>query len=553
MKTRMTKFLVVLMAAAVFLSVGVCASAAEITDGPQATISAAAGEQEALNDGRDKAIKFYQANRTLNSYWAVWAAYAARNGRLSGYTYSMEYDNPDHNGAKIMAILAMGGDPYHYNGVNYVAKAKASGPDAPYAVPVFNFAGLKAAGAAMTAEEEQAYIDACCKNISNLDLGPDIGGWAIMVLAPYLDDPRYGTQIRGAIDGFLEKIKNGNYNPGMGASSSATLSYGCVVTALTGLQYAEGGGYDPSSDEPWVNFGLLDKVHTGLVKGEAYVNASVFDHQYYLEFCDLYNVLSGGTPVWLDLTVRSSDFTAATAQAEAILADAGRYTDIGVKHLKTAYEAAQKVSESDLAAAEPQWGETYFNLRYALENCKEKGDVSVFTDLNQGKWYDAAASRIVEQGIMNGVSPTTFDPEGKLTRAMVVRILWNMEGQPITDTANPFKDVEAGRWYYGAVLWAVENGITNGKSPTAFDPTANVTRQEMAAFLYRYTQYANIDLPKKTSAVFADASSISGWAKAPVDALVSAGIINGMNGRFVPADTATRAQMTKIIYELIRL
>ena len=92
------------------------------------------------------------------------------------------------------------------------------------------------------------------------------------------------------------------------------------------------------------------------------------------------------------------------------------------------------------------------------------------------------------KGLMGGVSATTFDPEGTLTRAQLVTVLYRIEGEPEVDGKHQFKDVPSGKWYSDAICWAAQNGIVNGVSETEFAPEDPVTREQIAAILYRYTK-----------------------------------------------------------------
>ncbi|MBP3481761.1 MAG: S-layer homology domain-containing protein, partial [Clostridia bacterium] len=179
----------------------------------------------------------------------------------------------------------------------------------------------------------------------------------------------------------------------------------------------------------------------------------------------------------------------------------------------------------------------------------------VFTDVAEGKWYTKYIDYVATYGLMNGMSETTFEPSGKLTRAMFVQILANMSG---VDTANrdvttTFTDVPANKWYTPAVKWASENGIVNGISETTFEPMTNIQRQQICVMLVRYAEYAGITLDAKTDEMtFTDADRIQNYAKEAVVICQKAGIIDGMDDKdgnkiFAPRDTATRAQVATMI------
>ena len=111
-----------------------------------------------------------------------------------------------------------------------------------------------------------------------------------------------------------------------------------------------------------------------------------------------------------------------------------------------------------------------------------------FSDVKAGEWYYDAVLWAVENGITSGVSATRFAPQTKCDRAQVVTFLWRMAGKPAPESSyNPFSDVKAGEWYYDAVIWAVENGITSGVSSTKFAPQTMCDRAQVVTFLHRYS------------------------------------------------------------------
>lgn len=114
------------------------------------------------------------------------------------------------------------------------------------------------------------------------------------------------------------------------------------------------------------------------------------------------------------------------------------------------------------------------------------GTTNPFTDVKNGAYYYKAVLWAVENGITAGTSPTTFSPEDKCTRAQIVSFLWRFAGRPAADGNNPFADVKSGAYYYGAVLWASEHGVVYGTSATTFSPEATCTRAQIVTFLYRY-------------------------------------------------------------------
>jgi len=174
-----------------------------------------------------------------------------------------------------------------------------------------------------------------------------------------------------------------------------------------------------------------------------------------------------------------------------------------------------------------------------------------FDDVGVDDWFYGDVYYVWEKELMNGTSENMFSPGITLSRGMVATVLYRMEGEPdVTDLAMPFTDVAAGKWYYNAVKWAADNDIALGFDDDTYRPDDNVTREQLAALLSRYADYAGDELPaKRDYAAFPDQDTISAYALAPVEALYKAGIINGRtNGSFDPKGNATRAEFAAMIH-----
>ena len=172
-----------------------------------------------------------------------------------------------------------------------------------------------------------------------------------------------------------------------------------------------------------------------------------------------------------------------------------------------------------------------------------------FNDLNPAQWYHFGTDFVIENDYMNGVGDGKFDPNGSLTRAMLVTILYRIEGTPdITGYTNPFTDVPAGQWYTDAIIWAAHEGIVNGMSPTTYEPNTNITREQIAAIMHRY---AGLPEAEGDLSAFPDAATVSGYAVEAMKWAVGEGIINGMSGNLAPRENATRAQIATILYRYL--
>ena len=173
-------------------------------------------------------------------------------------------------------------------------------------------------------------------------------------------------------------------------------------------------------------------------------------------------------------------------------------------------------------------------------------DVEKFTDLDQNTWYYEGVAYAVERGLMNGMSETQFMPDETLTRAMLVTILYRQAGSPaVGDAAPGFVDVTPGIWYYDAVAWAYEQGITTGVTATEFAPDLPVTRQQMVTFLWRAAGEPKAELGYGETAP-ADAAAVAPYAAEAMAWAYENQIIKGEDGLLKPEQNATRAQIANI-------
>ncbi|MBQ6262113.1 MAG: S-layer homology domain-containing protein [Clostridia bacterium] len=177
--------------------------------------------------------------------------------------------------------------------------------------------------------------------------------------------------------------------------------------------------------------------------------------------------------------------------------------------------------------------------------------VEIFDDVSAGAWYVNYVDYAYSYGLMNGVSGKRFDPQGTMTRAMLVTVLWRIEGEPKSTVKCPFADL-TGNWYREAVAWAFENEIVNGMSETKFAPNNPLTREQIAAIIYRYASFKGNDVSKTTDITgYPDYKSVSGWAVTNMKWAVAEGLIsgvrNGAKNYLAPKANATRAQVAAIL------
>ena len=183
----------------------------------------------------------------------------------------------------------------------------------------------------------------------------------------------------------------------------------------------------------------------------------------------------------------------------------------------------------------------------------EQAKVTVtFTDIpaNVNTWAGDAIEYMAKQGYITGTGSKTFSPNTNMSRGMLVTVLYRMAGEPsVSGIANPFKDVVKGAYYYNAVLWAYNKGIVTGKGAGKFAPNDNVSRQEIAAFIYRYA-----GKPTATGSLlgFSDYKSVASYATDAMKWATRNEVITGIGGKLVPNAAATRAQVATMLYRYIK-
>lgn len=175
-----------------------------------------------------------------------------------------------------------------------------------------------------------------------------------------------------------------------------------------------------------------------------------------------------------------------------------------------------------------------------------------FTDVRESDWFYDDVVFAYENGLFSGTSDTTFSPNTSMTRAMLVTVLYRLEGQPAVNGRSGFSDVQYNGYYEDAVTWAADNGIVNGTSTSTFSPNVNVTREQMAAILYRYAQYKKYNTAASSSLNgFTDQASVSGYATASLEWAVAEKLVNGSAGKLMPTGNATRAQVAAILHRFV--
>ncbi len=176
-----------------------------------------------------------------------------------------------------------------------------------------------------------------------------------------------------------------------------------------------------------------------------------------------------------------------------------------------------------------------------------------FTDVSTSDWFYDDVAFVYENGLFSGTDSRSFSPNASMTRAMLVTVLYRLEGEPTVTGRSSFTDVRSGAYYEKAVIWAAANGIVTGTDSTSFSPDAKVTREQLAAILYRYAQYRKLDTDASAKLnSFTDADSVSAYASEAFGWAVSEGLINGASGKLMPKGDATRAQVAAILHRFVK-
>ncbi|MBQ6431311.1 MAG: S-layer homology domain-containing protein [Oscillospiraceae bacterium] len=194
-------------------------------------------------------------------------------------------------------------------------------------------------------------------------------------------------------------------------------------------------------------------------------------------------------------------------------------------------------------------GSLYLNLDFGMP----KSAPLPFKDVKTTDWFYKDVEFVYNNKMMNGVGNDLFDPNGTCTRAMVVTVLFRLLGEPGGVVPCPFTDVPDDEWYSQAVRWAAHVKVVNGMTATTFEPNTPVTREQLAAILYRFADSLGRDVSEGVMlAGFTDNAKISDWAQTPLSWAFAKGIITGVdeaNGKFLyPQDNASRCQIAAILH-----
>ena len=228
----------------------------------------------------------------------------------------------------------------------------------------------------------------------------------------------------------------------------------------------------------------------------------------------------------------------------------GWYAD---KELKTVYDFAQKVTKNITLYAKWTAEDTKPDKPSGGSDGSEWKNP--FVDVSKDDWFYDDVKYVNKNGLMNGTSSTTFEPNSPLTRDMFVTILWRAEGKPQANYAMTFNDVPANTYYTEAVRWAASEKIVKGYSETEFRPSDKITREQIAAIIHRYAGYKgyNASIGDNTDVLaYADYKDISDWALESVIFCKQNGIMKGNDlNEFKPLDSILRSEAAAIIRRFI--
>ena len=256
--------------------------------------------------------------------------------------------------------------------------------------------------------------------------------------------------------------------------------------------------------------------------------------------------------VWGDWIVTTpATVNAAGVETKTCQNDPSHTMTRAIKKLTPTTGTVGVPSVRDVPAAGAEAAKTAFSACAGSRACP----IHPFEDASSAAWYHDGVHYCLDEGLMTGVGGGRFAPDGGMTRAMLVAVLYRLEGEPDADGGAAFTDVAADAWYAGAVGWASSEGIVDGYGDGRFGPDDALTREQLAAILYRYARYRGLAAAADEALTrYADAAQIAGYAVSALRWACGSGLVDGMvqNGRAVllPASAVTRAQTAAILQRL---
>lgn len=262
----------------------------------------------------------------------------------------------------------------------------------------------------------------------------------------------------------------------------------------------------------------------------------------------------GGEPAKPSFPVKIANSGDGVAKVDKSYASAGAKVTITVTPGRNATVQRITVTDEDgerLKLTENRDGTYSFTMPSGTVNVyvRFSGSGLPFADVPSGSWYYDDVAYVYDTGLMTGLTATTFGPNLSTTRGMIVTILWRMENEPAAKHGCPFADVRRGSYYEQAIAWASENGIVTGFDASTFAPDRAITREQLAAILFRFAAYRGMDAVtlRETLSSFQDQAAISAYAVSALNWAVGEGLMQGTGDKLEPTGNATRAQVAAML------
>lgn len=262
----------------------------------------------------------------------------------------------------------------------------------------------------------------------------------------------------------------------------------------------------------------------------------------------------GGEPAKPSFPVKISNSGDGVAKVDKSYASAGNKVTITVTPGRNATVQRITVTDEDgerLKLTENRDGTYSFTMPSGTVNVyvRFSGSGLPFADVPSGSWYYDDVAYVYDTGLMTGLTATTFGPNLSTTRGMIVTILWRMENEPAAKHGCPFADVRRGSYYEQAIAWASENGIVTGFDSSTFAPDRAITREQLAAILFRFAAYRGMDAVtlRENLSSFQDQAAISAYAVSALNWAVGEGLMQGTGDKLEPTGNATRAQVAAML------
>ena len=267
----------------------------------------------------------------------------------------------------------------------------------------------------------------------------------------------------------------------------------------------------------------------------------------------------GGEPAKPSFPVKISSSGDGVTKVDKSYASAGDKVTITVTPGRNATVQRITVTDKDgerLKLTENRDGTYSFTMPSGTANVyvRFSGSGLPFADVPSGSWYYDDVAYVYDTGLMTGLTVTAFGPNLSTTRGMIVTILWRMENEPAAKNGCPFADVRRGSYYEQAIAWASENGIVTGFDASTFAPDRTITREQLAAILFRFAAYRGMDAVtlRENLSSFQDQAAISAYAVSALNWAVGEGLMQGTGDKLEPTGSATRAQVAAMLRRFIQ-